>query len=181
MRRRARSLDEAAAAMPGQLLGNSGIAARIVPREAAVAANLFRLDAEGIQMACLSYLEPGDLTNARYLVRRLRRKMPGVKILIGFWTLTEEEAKRRAVLKETSADAIVRPCSKRSSTSGLSREKRRQIWHVCDELQGAERPTNPRRVLASSLQYRRGAGQRGSTPSDQWPRSQAPTVALPSP
>jgi predicted PurR-regulated permease PerM len=101
------SLDEAAAAMLGQLLGNSDIAVRIVPREAAVAANLFRLDVEGIQMACLSYLEPGDLTNARYLVRRLRRKMPGVKILIGFWTLTEEEAERRAVLKETGADAIV--------------------------------------------------------------------------
>jgi hypothetical protein len=33
--------------------------------------------------------------------------MPGVKILIGFWTLTEEEAERRAVLKETGADAIV--------------------------------------------------------------------------
>src|SRR4029077_5703283 len=72
------SLDEAAAAMLGHLLGRSGIAARIVPREAAAAANLFRLDAEGIQMACLSYLEPGDLSNARYLVRRLRRKLPGV-------------------------------------------------------------------------------------------------------
>jgi hypothetical protein len=167
--------------MLGQLLGNSGIAARIVPREAAVAANLFRLDAEGIQMACLSYLEPGDLTNARYLVRRLRRKMPGVKILIGFWTLTEEEAERRAVLKETSADAIVNVLAASDRAHrGLSREKLRKIWHLCDELPGADRPTDPSRVFAFSLQYRRGAGQRWSTPSDQWPHSQAPMKWTPS-
>ena len=70
------SLDEAAAAMLAQLLEKHGIGARVVPSEAVSVANLARLDVTGVQMACLSYLEPGSFTNARYLVRRLRRRLP---------------------------------------------------------------------------------------------------------
>ena len=101
------SLDEAAAAMLGQLLEKLGIAARVVPSEAVAAASIFRLDGMGVQMICLSYLEPGGFTNARYLVRRLRRKLPGVPILAGFWTLSEDEARHRDALRETGADLIV--------------------------------------------------------------------------
>jgi hypothetical protein len=61
----------------------------------------------GAQLACLSYLEPGGFTNARYLVRRLRRKLTRAKIPVGFWTLTEEDAIRRDALKETRAELIV--------------------------------------------------------------------------
>src|SRR6185312_11001238 len=81
------SLDEAAAAMLAQLLEKHGIGAQVVASEAVSAANLFGLDATRVQLACLSYLEPGGFTNARYLVRRLRRKLPGAKIFVGFWTL----------------------------------------------------------------------------------------------
>jgi predicted PurR-regulated permease PerM len=101
------SLDEAAAAMLGQLLEKQGIAARVVPSEAVAAANIFRLDGMDVRMVCLSYLEPGGFTNARYLVRRLRRKLPGVPILAGFWTLSEDEARHRDALRETGADLIV--------------------------------------------------------------------------
>jgi hypothetical protein len=68
------SLDEASAAMLVQLLEKRGIGARVVPSEAVSVANLFRLDVTGVQMACLSYLEPGSFANPRYLVRRLRRR-----------------------------------------------------------------------------------------------------------
>jgi hypothetical protein len=37
----------------------------------------------------------------------LRRKWPGVPILIGFWTLTEEEVERRDAVRETAADIVV--------------------------------------------------------------------------
>jgi hypothetical protein len=57
------SLDEAAA-MLSQLLEKHGIGARVVPSEAVSVANLPRLDVTGVQMACLSYLEPGSFTNA---------------------------------------------------------------------------------------------------------------------
>lgn len=101
------SLDEASAAMLVQLLEKHGIAARVVPSEAVSVANLFRLDVTGVQIACLCYLEPGSFTNPRYLVQRLRRKLPEAKIINAFWTLTEEEAEERNALRETRADLVV--------------------------------------------------------------------------
>jgi predicted PurR-regulated permease PerM len=102
------SLDEAAAAMLAQLLEKHGIGARVVPSEAVSVANLLRLDVTGVQMACLSYLEPGgSFTNARYLVRRLRRRLPQAKIVDGFWTLTAQEAEARDALAATRADCVV--------------------------------------------------------------------------
>jgi predicted PurR-regulated permease PerM len=101
------SLDEASAAMLAQLLEKHGIAARVVPSEAVSVANLFRLDVAGVQMACLCYLEPGSFTNPRYLVQRLRRRLPQAKIVDGFWTLTEQEAEDRNALQATRADLVV--------------------------------------------------------------------------
>jgi predicted PurR-regulated permease PerM len=101
------SLDEASAAMLAQLLEKHGIAARVVPSEAVSVANLFRLDVTGVQMACLCYLEPGSFTNPRYLVQRLRRRLPQAKIIDGFWTLTEQETEERNALPATRADLVV--------------------------------------------------------------------------
>jgi predicted PurR-regulated permease PerM len=101
------SLDEAAAAMLVQLLKKHGIGARVVPSEAVSVANVMRLDVAGVQMAFLSYLEPGSLTNARYLVRRLRRRLPQATIIDGFWTLTAQEAADRDALLATRADCVV--------------------------------------------------------------------------
>jgi hypothetical protein len=58
-------------------------------------------------LACLSYLEPGSFTNARYLVRRLRRRLPRAKIVAGFWTLGAQEAELRDSLAATRADLVV--------------------------------------------------------------------------
>jgi predicted PurR-regulated permease PerM len=101
------SLDEAAAAMLAQLLDKQGIGAFVVPSNAVSTASLSQFDATGVQLVCLSYLEPGGFSNARYLVRRLRRKLPRSKIIVGFWTLTEEDAEQRGALAETGADQIV--------------------------------------------------------------------------
>jgi hypothetical protein len=101
------SLDEAAAAMLAQLLERHGIGAHVVASEEVSVANLVRLEVTGVQMACLSYLEPGNFTNARYLVRRLRRKLPQAKIVAGFWTLTAQEATERDALAATRADCVV--------------------------------------------------------------------------
>ena len=100
-------LDEAAAAMLGQLLEKQGIAARVVPSDAVTTENIFRLDVTDVDMVCLSYLEAGGFTNARYLVRRLRRRLPNAQILVGFWTLTEEAAENRNALRESGADRVL--------------------------------------------------------------------------
>jgi predicted PurR-regulated permease PerM len=101
------SLDEAAAAMLSQLLEKRGIGARVVPSEAVSVANLPQLDVAGVQIAYLSYLEPGSFSNARFLVRRLRRRLPRAKIIDGFWTLTAQEAEARDALAATRADLVV--------------------------------------------------------------------------
>jgi hypothetical protein len=55
-------------------------------------------------MVCASYLDAEGLAHARYLVRRLRRKLPQAKISVGFWTMTEEDAHRRDPVVGTGAD-----------------------------------------------------------------------------
>ena len=101
------SLDEAAAAMLAQLLGRRGIQASVVSSDSVAPAAIFGLDAADVQIVCLSYLEPGGFTNARYLVRRLRRKLPRVRIIVGLWTLNDEDARQRDALRETGADLVV--------------------------------------------------------------------------
>ena len=100
-------LDEAVASMLAQLLKRQGIGARVVASDAVSVGNMVQLDVTGVQMACLSYLEAGGLTSARYLVRRLRRKLPHGQILVGFWTLRDEEVESRAAMQEIGADLIV--------------------------------------------------------------------------
>jgi predicted PurR-regulated permease PerM len=106
------SLDEAAAAMLGQLLERQGIIARVVPSEAAATEHIFRLEVTDVEMVCLSYLEPEGFTSARYLVRRLRRRLPSVPIIVGFWTVSEDDAQQRDALKETGADLVVTSLSR---------------------------------------------------------------------
>ena len=101
------SLDEAAAAILVQLLEKRGVSAQIASSNAVSFANLPHLDVEGIQIACLSYLEAGGFTNARYLVRRLRRRLPQATIVIGFWNMTTQEAEEQAALAATGADRLV--------------------------------------------------------------------------
>jgi hypothetical protein len=101
------SLDEATAAMLAQLLGKHGIGARVTPSAEVSVSNLFRLDAAGIELAFLCYLEAGSYSNARFLVRRLRRKLPHATIAIGFWMLDEAEATRQEALSATGADLVV--------------------------------------------------------------------------
>jgi hypothetical protein len=70
-------------------------------------AKLYGIDVTRVQMVCLSYLEPGGFTNARYLARRLRRKLPGARIAVGFWTLTDDGAELAQALTATGADVVV--------------------------------------------------------------------------
>jgi hypothetical protein len=93
------SLDEATASLLAQLLHKHGIGARVVPSDAVSVPNLFSLEVTGVQMAFLCYLEPGSFSNPRYLVRRLRRKLPRATIVAGFWTLKREEAEERSALR----------------------------------------------------------------------------------
>ncbi len=79
-------LDEAAATLFAQILEKHGMGAKVGPAGALTAGLISRLSAEGVRLVCLSYFD-ADLSTAgaRFAVRRLRRRLGGVKILAGFW------------------------------------------------------------------------------------------------
>lgn len=97
------NLDDAAAAMLGQLFERCGVGVRTVTFDAMASATYASLDFEGVRMICLSYMNADSLAHARYLVRRLRRRTD-VPILVGFWAMEKEEADRRDLVKATRAD-----------------------------------------------------------------------------
>jgi len=79
-------LDEAAGAMLAQLLAKHGLRARVVSQEAVARGAIASLDVTGVAMVCVSYLEAsGSPSNLRYLMRRLRARVPGVTVLVGLW------------------------------------------------------------------------------------------------
>ena len=101
-------LDEAAAVMLAQVLGRHGLAARISPPDALSPSRLPLLDTANIKVVILSYLDTAATTHARYLVRRLRRALPGASIVVGFWTITDEAVARNDPLAATGADGLAR-------------------------------------------------------------------------
>jgi hypothetical protein len=79
-------MDEAAARMLSQLLGERGIAAYAVPYRAVSRSELATLQARGAAMLCLCYLDlEGGISHVRYLLRRLRRVLPDLPMLVGIW------------------------------------------------------------------------------------------------
>jgi predicted PurR-regulated permease PerM len=95
-------LDEAASAMLAQLLAKHQLGARVVPHQAVSRSNIIGLDVEEVAMVCVSYLEiSGTPAHLRYLVKRLRQRLPKAPILVGLWpqedAILADEAMRRAV------------------------------------------------------------------------------------
>jgi hypothetical protein len=83
-------LDEATANMIAQLLEKHGIGARIEPSTAALSSNIVGLDTASIGMVCVSCLGRGSPVHLRFLLRRLRRKMPHATLLVGLWGSTKD-------------------------------------------------------------------------------------------
>jgi len=98
-------LDEAASAMLGQLLAKHGLGCRVMPHQAASREEIGRLDVSGVAMVCISYLDiSGSPSHLRYLIRRLRRKLPTTPILVGLWPAEDSTLKNRDVQAMIGAD-----------------------------------------------------------------------------
>jgi predicted PurR-regulated permease PerM len=75
------ALDSAAAAVLAQLLRKHGIGARVVAADGSAA----EADLKSARMVCLSFLEPSSENAARFLIRRMRRRIGEVPVLAVFW------------------------------------------------------------------------------------------------
>ena len=99
-------LDEAAALLLVDMLDKHGIAARVVASDQTSAAHIDELDVDGVRVTCVSYLEPGTYRNARYQVRRLRKRMPGVPVLAIFWGLASDHTRYLDGVEATECDVV---------------------------------------------------------------------------
>jgi hypothetical protein len=94
--------DMSASLMLAQLLRKHGLGASVVAHEAGSRAAIGMLDGRGVAMVCVTYLElTGSPSHLRYLLRRLRQRLPEAAILVGFWQAEEEilrDARIRAAI-----------------------------------------------------------------------------------
>ena len=101
-------LDEASSAMLAQLLRKHGLGARVTPYQAVSREGIRNLDFAGVAMVCVSYLDiTGNPAHLRYLLERLKRKAPGVPVLVGLWPTGEKVLTDAALGREVGADTYV--------------------------------------------------------------------------
>jgi predicted PurR-regulated permease PerM len=85
-------LDSLATTILLQLLGKHGFAARSLPHEAASRASIDTLDADDVGIVCIFYLQiDGIPSHLRYLVRRIRARLPKASIVVGLWAAEDTE------------------------------------------------------------------------------------------
>jgi predicted PurR-regulated permease PerM len=99
-------LDEAAAAMLSHLLERGSIATRVLAPSSVNTTRIKDIDLDGYPVVVLSYVNSDSLAHARLLIRRLRRRMPRARFIVGFWTFRPEDMARRDPLGPTAADRL---------------------------------------------------------------------------
>jgi hypothetical protein len=93
--------------------------------------SIFRLETEGVTLVCLSYLNASNPAQIRYAVRRLRRKLPLARIMVGLWTGIDADS-AKTILESSKAD-IVAP-TLREATRLLIEAARRRPEELPDGL-----------------------------------------------
>lgn len=98
-------LDEGLSTILAQLLEKHDLGARTLPFEAVARGHIDALDVAGVAMVCVCYLEiSGSPAHLRYLLHRLRRKMPNTPILVGLWPLEDAALREDRVRSVIGAD-----------------------------------------------------------------------------
>ncbi len=101
-------LDEAASLMLAQLLRTHDLGAKTGSHDLASREGIETLDPDGIAMVCLTYLElSGNPTSLRYLLRRLRRRLPDVPLVVGMWPSGEDFDNDAEMREHVGADFYV--------------------------------------------------------------------------
>ncbi|MBV8455852.1 MAG: AI-2E family transporter [Acetobacteraceae bacterium] len=101
-------LDETTSAMLAQVLEKHGIGTIRVPYEAVSRAQIAALNAPDVAQVCISYLDiSGGSAHLRFLVRRIRERLPGAAVLVGFWAAGDPFLRNQAARREIGADHYV--------------------------------------------------------------------------
>src|SRR4030095_15391217 len=97
--------DAVALLMLSDLLGPSGVEVEIAP-EMLSAEVVQRARERGVGVVVVASIPPGGLAQARYLCKRLRAGVPGLRIVVGRWSSVDDVAESRAALTGAGADAV---------------------------------------------------------------------------
>lgn len=101
-------LDEATSSMLAQLLRKHGLGGRVIPHADVARDRIAALDVSGVAMICISYLDiKGNPAHLRYLIRRLRARMPDRPILVGLWPSEHAALRDQATQTQIGADYYV--------------------------------------------------------------------------
>ena len=99
-------LDEVPCAMMGQLLRKHGFDTRVATHDETSRSNIAALDIGEVALICVSCLEIlGQPPYLRYLVRRLRQRLPGVPIIMGLWPANDPVLADQDLRQMMGADA----------------------------------------------------------------------------
>ena len=91
------------------LLRAQGHAAHVFPAESPAALGGHRVAFRDAAVVCLSLISTGSPARARFIVRRLRRRAPRARMLLGFWGFASDDtgaATAADAVATTLADAI---------------------------------------------------------------------------
>ena len=83
-------LDDCAALMLAQLLDKRGLGARAESFQSLSKVEIARLDVSGARLICLSCLDGSSSAYLRFALRRVRRRAPRAKILVGAWWIQQQ-------------------------------------------------------------------------------------------
>lgn len=101
-------LDEAAAHLLGDLLGQHGIGVRVLPADALASTQRLEPDQGKPELLLLSFLDADlSIAQARFAVRRLRRRVPDVPLIAAFWSDGGNEARINGLCAEVRAETCV--------------------------------------------------------------------------
>lgn len=98
-------LDEASATMLAQLLRSQDLAAEAISKETVPRTGIGRFESDCVVVICICFIDASGSTSAlRFLVRRLRQRLPSARFLIVAWPKDHPLLSDKR-LKENLADA----------------------------------------------------------------------------
>jgi len=94
--------------MLAQLLGMHDLGTRVASVDIASRQRLPTLDPAGVMMVCIIYLDiSGSPSHLRYLLRRLRQRLPGIPVAVGLWPAEDRTMTDPQVQALVGADAHI--------------------------------------------------------------------------
>lgn len=98
--------DHAAAELFSHLLDAKLWEVEVAPANALASELLELVDKSAPSVVVIAALPPGGRTHTRYLCKRLRQKVAGMKVVVGRWTAPEDDVAGWDQLKEAGADEV---------------------------------------------------------------------------